>query len=38
MNYMAKTIGYGQTIESRISEIRKFIFLKIKQDIRSIDI
>ena len=38
MNYMAKTIGYGQSIESRISEIRKYIFLKIKQDIRSIDI
>ena len=38
MTHMAKTLGYGQSIESRISEIRKYIFLKLKQDFRSIDI
>lgn len=36
MQYMSKTIGFGKSIESRIPEIRKTIYDKIKVDINSL--
>jgi hypothetical protein len=37
MQYMTKTIGFGKSIESRISEIRKYIFDKIKENIKDLE-
>ena len=37
MQYMSKTIGFGKSIESRISEIRKSLFDKIKENMRELE-
>ena len=37
MQYMSKTIGFGKSIESRIPEIRKVIYDKIKMDMKQFE-
>lgn len=37
MQYMSKTIGFGKPIESRISEIRKSLFDKIKENMKQLE-